>query len=169
MKVLQVIFGAIGILVLLFVIAFVVLGAALPATQSYANEVEIHATADKVWEVINDRKKFPEWQDQLLRVEIIDDKSWLEYLKNSDEPLRFTLATDNRPSKMEFHYTMGDQFAGHWSGEITPTANGVRLKTNDSYVTERTISKILVYTFFDIDAFAKEWNAKLKERVESLN
>ena len=95
--------------------------------------------------------------------------NWLEYLKNSSEPLRFAVARDQRPVKMEFHYTMGNQFSGHWSGEIEQTSNGVRLRTQDSYATEGTLSKILVYAFFDIDAFAKEWNVNLKLRVESLN
>ena len=169
MKILKVIFGAIGALVLICVIVFLVAGAMLPSAQSFSNEIEINAPAEKVWAVINDRTRFTEWQDQLVRIEMVDDKNWHEYIKNSNEPLKFTLASDNRPSKMEFHYTMGDQFAGHWTGEITQTTNGVKLKTNDSYETEGTLTKILVYTFFDIDTFAKEWNGKLKARVESLN
>jgi uncharacterized membrane protein len=169
LKILQIIFGAIGVVVLVCIIGLVIAGAALPSAQNFANEIEIHAPAEKVWAVINDRKSYPEWQDQLSRVEIVDEKNWLEYLKNSSEPLRFTLARDERPSKMEFHYTMGDQFAGHWSGEVIETPDGVRLKTDDSYATEGVIMKLMVYAFFDADAFAKEWNSKLKARVESLN
>ena len=165
----QIIFGAIGGIVLLGVLGFVMAGATLPASQSFVNEVEIAAPSEKVWSVINDRSSYVEWQDQVARVEIIDEKNWLEYLKNSSEPLRFEVARDQRPAKMEFHYTMGNRFSGHWSGEIEPTANGVKLRTQDSYATEGTLSKILVYAFFDIDAFAKEWNGKLKSRVESLN
>jgi hypothetical protein len=79
------------------------------------------------------------------------------------------LIEDDRPARMQFHYTMGDQFAGHWSGEIVPTANGVKLTTKDSYTADGRLTKLLIYAFFDLDRFAKEWNAKLKARVESLN
>jgi hypothetical protein len=166
---LQIIFGAIGVITLVGVAGFFIAGTTLPSTQSFPNEVEINATPDEVWGVINDREKFTEWQDQIERVEIYDEKHWNEYLKNTGEPLKFTLASDNRPGKMEFHYTMGDEFAGHWTGEITETATGVKLRTVDSYAADGRLTKIMIYAFFDLDKFAKEWNGKLKARVESLN
>ena len=70
---------------------------------------------------------------------------------------------------MAFEYAMGDSFAGTWYGHITPTANGVRVETRDAHVVKGWVTKILIYAFFDFDKFAKEWNGKLKQRVESLN
>ncbi len=169
MRILQIIFGSIGVLVLIGVTGFFIGGSMLPSAQSFPNEIEINAPADKVWAVINDRERYIEWQDQIERVEISDDKHWNEYLKTTGEPLKFTLAEDHRPLRMEFHYTMGDQFAGHWRGEVIPTANGVRLKTIDSYEAQSRLTRLMIYGFFDLDEFAKEWNAKLKARVEGLD
>jgi hypothetical protein len=45
----------------------------------------------------------------------------------------------------------------------------VRLKTVDSYKTDGWLMKMLIGAFFDLDEFAKDWNNKLKQRVETLN
>jgi uncharacterized protein YndB with AHSA1/START domain len=141
----------------------------IPEERSFTNDIEINAPAERVWQVIADRSKFTEWQPNLTKVEIVDDKNWTEYPKDSPEPLKFSQAADERPNRMQFGYTMGDTFAGKWTGEITPTASGIRLKTVDSYLAKGWLTKILIYAFFDMDKFAKDWNGKLKQRVESSN
>lgn len=167
MRVLKIFLGIGAALLALLAIAFVAAGMMIPAEKSFTNEVEINAPAERVWQVVTDTQKYTEWQDQLTKVERIDDKNWVEYPKNSPEPLRFSVAKDERPSRMEFQYTMGDSFNGHWKGEITPSGSGVKLKTTDSYTAKGWLTKILLYTFFDMESFAKDWNSKLKRRVES--
>lgn len=169
MKILKIFLGIGAILLISLVIVFIVAGIIIPTERSFTNEVEINAPSERVWQVITDTQKYTEWQDQLAKVEHIDDKNWVEYLKNSPEPLRFSVASDERPSRMEFHYTMGDSFNGHWKGEITPSGSAVKLKTTDSYTAKSWPTKILIYAFFDMESFAKDWNNKLKARVESLD
>ena len=169
MKILKFFLISIAVIVLVCFGALMIAGLVLPASQSFENEVEINAPAEEVWDVIADKERYTEWQTQLDKIEITDERNWIEYPTNSPEPLKFSLAIDQRPDKMEFHYTMGNSFSGHWKGEIAPTASGVKLKTTDSYSTQGWLTKILIYTFFDMGTFAKEWNAKLKSRVESLN
>jgi uncharacterized membrane protein len=169
MKFLKFFLISFALIVLICIGAFIIAGLVLPGSQSFVNEVEINAPVEKVWEVVTEIERYTEWQKQLDKVEITDEKTWVEYPKNSPEPLKFSLASDQRPEKMEFHYTMGNSFSGHWKGETTPTATGVRMKTTDSYSTQGWLTKILIYAFFDLDTFAKDWNNMLKTRVESLN
>jgi len=166
MKVLKILSALVGVFVALIVVAIVAAGALVPAERSFTNEIEINAPAEEVWQVVNDRTKYPEWQTDLTKVEVIDERNWVEYPRDSPEPLRFTLTKDERPGRMEFSYKMGDSFDGKWTGDVTPTATGVRLKTNDSYAAKGTMTKILIGAFFDLDKFAKDWNNTLKERVE---
>ena len=112
--------AAVGILVV--AVTVVVLGFFVPTERSFTNEIDIDVPADRVWQVMTDRQRYPEWQDQLDRVEIISDQEWIEYPKDSPEPLRFQLVNDGRPSRMEVSYSMGDAMHGHWLGEMTPTA-----------------------------------------------
>lgn len=160
---------AIGVLVLLCVAAFVTAGLLIPAERSFTNEIDINAPAEKVWQVLTDRSKYIEWQPNLTRVELIDERTWNEYPKDLSEPLRFSLVAEDRPRKLEIHYVMGNVMTGHWVGEITPSDNGVRLKTIDSYTANGWLAKIPIYIFFDYDTFAKDWNSKLKAQVEKLN
>lgn len=169
MKVLKVITGAIIVLILLCVLAFAAAGLAVQAEASFVNDVEINAPVERVWYVVTDKGKYTEWQTNLSRVEITDEENWVEYPKDSPEPLKFSLATDARPEWMEFHYTMGDTFSGHWKGEATSTSAGTHLKTTDSYKADGWVTKILIWLFFDYDLFAKDWNKKLKAQVENLS
>lgn len=169
MKVLKKLVIALGVLVLVLIIAVFVAGSLMPAERAFTNEIDINVPAERVWEVITDKQRYTEWQTQLDRVEITDDKNWIEYPRTTPEPLKFHLVDDARPKKMEFEYTMGNAMQGRWVGEVTPGPTGVRLKTVDSYKTDGFLMKILMGAFFDLDSFAKEWNGKLKQRAETLN
>ena len=168
MKILKIFFYGGTVIIALCVAATVVAGLLIPAEQSFVNAVEINAPSEKVWEVITDRERYAEWQPQLGKVEISGDGTWVEYPKDSPEPLLFSLAKDSRPDSMEFAYAMGDHFRGHWKGVIEPSATGVKLTTTDSYKVDGWLTKILIYAFFDLDSFAQKWNGQLKDRVESL-
>lgn len=158
---LAILVAAIGLTVL-------VTGLLLPAERTFANEIEIDAPADMVWQVIADKRRYTEWQTQLESVHVIDDENWVEHAKDAPEPLRFRLVRDSRPTRLELEYTMGDLMSGRWIGEIEPTPTGVRLRTIDSYKVDGWMTKILTGVFFDLDDFAKGWNMKLKQRAEKL-
>jgi len=168
MKVLKGLIVAVALLVVLGMAAFIVAGLTLPSERSYVNEVEINAPADKLWQVVTDKARYTEWQTVLERVEIVDERTWIEY-PTAAPPLNFSLVADSRPVSMEFRYTMGNYISGQWKGEVTVTASGVRLRTTDGYTADGWLAKVLLYAFFDLDKFAKAWNHRLKKRVESLN
>ena len=168
MRVLKIILLTLDAIVMLCVGAFIGAMIVIPNERSFANEIEIYAPADAVWNVIEDRAHFAEWQTELDRVEVQDDAHWVEYPKNSTEPLLFTLVDDDTPSSMTFDYTMGNAFQGSWRGSLTPTENGVRLQTLDSYRSNGNVAKVLIAAFFNMDKFAKKWNAALKQRTESI-
>jgi len=168
MKILKKLLIAAAVLVFLGVVTIITAGFLLPSERSFVNEIDINAPADRVWQVIADRERYTEWQTQLDRVEIIDERTWIEHPKESPDPLKFQIIRDERPSSMEVNYTMGTAIRGAWKGELTPTSSGVRLKTTDGYRTDHWMMKMLLGAFFDLDGFAKDWNKKLKQRVETL-
>src|SRR5690242_6813097 len=125
MKILKKLLIAAAVLVFLAVAAIVVAGFFIPSERSFVNEIDIDAPADRVWQVIGDRNKYPEWQTQLDRVEIIDDRTWIEHPRESADTLRFQVVRDDQPASMEMSYTMGTAIRGAWKGEMTPTPSGV--------------------------------------------
>ena len=168
MRVLKVILLVLDAIVMFVVGAFIGAMIALPNERSFTNEIEIRAPAEIVWNVISDRGHFAEWQGDLSKLEIVDDTHWIEYPVNSPEPLNFSLVEDDRPLSMTFEYTMGDSFRGKWVGILDQAPDGVRLRTRDSYVSSSRPAKVVIAMFFDMDGFAKRWNASLKRRAESL-
>jgi len=152
----------------IILVAFIVAGLTIPAERSFTNSIEINRPPDQIRQVLNDRARFAEWQLNLEKVEITDYQNWIEYPKDAPEPLKFHLSKDMGPSEMEFTYTMGNSFEGTWNGRVKTSENGSRLETTDSYKAKNWVTKILLYFFFDLDHFAKDWNGKLKQRVESL-
>jgi uncharacterized protein YndB with AHSA1/START domain len=153
MRIVKVLLLAVGLLVVLTAFCFLAAGLWIPAERSFTNEIEIKAPAEKVWEVVNDRSKYTEWQTNLERVEVINERDhmggpfWIEYPKDSPQPLKFWEQKDERPARMEFEYSMSQYFQGSWKGEIMPTEKGVRLRTVDSYRTEDWMTKIMIYAF----------------------
>ncbi len=153
-----------GALFVIAIVAFVMAGVLIPAERSFTNEIEINAPAQNVWQVFADSSKYTEWQTDLTKVEIADDKIWTEYPRNSPEPLKFTVGKDQRPDSMAFEYRMGDKIEGTWYGYATQA--GVRLQTLDVYIAKDWFTKIMLYFLIDLDRFVKDWNYKLKQQVE---
>jgi uncharacterized membrane protein len=168
MRLLRAVLIALATIIVLAGAAFVAGGLLLPSQRTYVNEVVIDAPAETIWHVLTDRERYTEWQSAITRVEVVDDKTWIEYPKNSPEPLRFKLAKDERPVRMAFEYTMGEFMTGRWSGEINQVGNSVTLRTEDSYSANGWLSKILMAMFFNLDGFAEDWNQQLKRRAESI-
>jgi hypothetical protein len=166
MKILKIPLIGFGIVIALPTATFVAAVLIIPANRSFTNEIDINAPAESVWNVVNDRSRYTEWQTNLTRVEVIDDRHWIEYPKDSPDPLKFEQVVDERPTTMTFQYTIGNAFAGKWTGTMTPKVLGVHLVTIDRYTTRGWFTKILVYLFFDYGKFAKDWNQKLKVRAE---
>jgi len=169
MRAVRILLYATGSVVGLLIAAFLVSWLLIPAERSFDNQVDIDAPADEVWKVIKDRKGYAEWQSDIDRVDLVSDNAWIEYPRNSPEPLHFTLQEDNSPKHMIVEYAMGDSFSGRWRGEISERNGGVRLTTRDSYSSTGWLTKTMVFIFFDLDKFAKNWNQRLKQRVEDLS
>ena len=68
--------AAVGILVV--AVGVTILGFFVPAEREFANEIEVDAPADRVWQVITDKARYTEWQTQLERVEIVSDEEWID-------------------------------------------------------------------------------------------
>ncbi len=165
MKKLLIILGAI---IVIIAGTFVILGLSLPSEREFIQVTEIDAPADVVWRVLSEREKFPEWQDQLEGVEVVNEKEWIEHTKSGGD-LEFRIKSETDGRSMEIEYSMGDSFKGTWSGELSPRGDSsTLLRTTDRTMVDGWLTKVMISFFFDIEDFAKDWNQKLKKRCESI-
>jgi len=169
MKVLKIVAISLVALVLVVGLIFLALGLILPDEVLVKNAIEIDATPDKIWQVMDEREKDNEWVPNIEKVEIIDDKKWKEFPKGSDRAIIFEVVKIQRPEKYEVKYEMEGFMSGQWRGTLFETEKGTLLRTEDKIIHKSWFGKIMMPLFFDLDSFAKEFNKKFKERVESLN
>ncbi|MCO6512350.1 MAG: SRPBCC family protein [Aridibacter famidurans] len=153
--------------VVLLAAAFIALGLYIPAEKEFTQVTEINASAETVWKVLKDVKGYPEWQDQIERVEIKNEKEWVEHTPGG--AIDFRVVSEEAPRTMEIAYSMGGTFEGSWRGELSPRGTDkTLLRTTDSTKVDGWFTKIMMWFFFDIEDFAKDWNSKLKKRAEAL-
>ena len=158
-----------AVIVGVVLIAFVAAAILIPAKKSFTQEMEINAPREIVWEVLNDRDKYAEWQDQLTGIEIKDDRHWTETTVDG-QLLEMTLVSAEQPSSMRLSYKIGENFKGAWHGELREVSRDKTIiRTTDSTEIDSPIMKVTVAMFFDIEEFAKGWNLKLKDRAESIH
>lgn len=159
---------AIGLLVAILVTAFLAAAVLIPANKSFTQVTEINASRETVWKVLTDRERYAEWQDQLTKIEIKNDKDWTETTKDG-QILEMTFVSKNKPSDLRLSYNIGESFKGAWKGELREiSTDKTIIRTTDSTEINSVVMKIMVAIFFDIEDFAKGWNQKLKKRAEAL-
>lgn len=157
-----------GLLVVILLAGFIAAALIIPAEKTFIQETEINADAKTVWNVLNDRESFPEWQDQLERVEILDKDRWTEYPKNGD-PISFRFTSRKEGETLELSYELADTFKGTWRAELRRLGKKKSMiRTTDKFSVDGTITKVIMAMFFDIEDFAADWNRKLKKRCEAL-
>ncbi len=155
-------------LIALLIAAFAAAGILIPAEQTFSQETEINAPVETVWQVLNDREKYPEWQEKISTVEIRDANTWTEISKDAG-PIEFEFVRKEKPKVIELKYSTPSGVSGEWKGELTFAGEGkTRVKTFDKLVVKSWIAKVFMSMFFDLEEFAKGWNQSLRKRAESI-
>ena len=158
----------ITVLVVVVVVAFTSAAIVIPRKKTFVQETEINASREVVWQVLNDKEKYPEWQEQIKKVAIRDEDNWSEETADG-QTIVFKRTFSEEPAGMGLEYSVGDYFRGTWRGELRRLSNDrTIIRTTDSSEVDSVVMKVFMAMFFDIEDFARDWNKKLKKRAESL-
>ena len=158
-----------AVLLTIVVVSLIVAIVTVPNKRTIHQETEINASREIVWQVLNDKAKYTEWQDSISEVRVKDDNNWVEIAADGGQEIVFRRTLADEPSAMRLEYTMGDDFKGKWQGELkrlSPTKTII--KTTDSSEIQSGMMKIMMALFFDYEEFVKDWNKKLKKQAEAL-
>lgn len=123
-RLMMIVFGGMAL-----IFGVVMIGGALaPAEHSATVEAEVALPPTKVWEVLADVEKFPEWRSGLQEVRDYDEenRSWVEVYENGDLPLRIT----EEVKEKRLVLTIDDEelpFRGTWTFVIEKTDKGCRV------------------------------------------
>jgi uncharacterized protein YndB with AHSA1/START domain len=157
------------IVLVLIAVAFTSAAIVIPKKRTFTQETEINASREVIWRILNDKASYPQWQDQLEKVEIKDAKNWLEYLKQGGDPIEFTENSSEEPVGLSLSFKMGESYKGSWTGELRRIGpKKTILRTTDKSEVDSVMMKVMMAMFFDTEEFAKGWNQKLKKRAETM-
>lgn len=96
---------------------------------------------EKLWDIITDNTKYA-WRSDLSRIEITDDKHFIEYAKN-DYPTYFTITKKEKLKEYKFDIE-NTNIKGKWTGIFKKQENGnVLIDFTEEIETNNIIMKLL--------------------------
>jgi len=102
---------------------------------------EFNCNIEKLWSIITDNTQYA-WRSDLSKIEIIDDKHFVEYAKNNF-PTYFTITSKEYLKEYKFDIE-NTNIKGKWVGVLKKLENGnVRLDFTEEIETNNFIMKLL--------------------------
>jgi len=121
--------GIVGILVVL-VLLVVAIGYALPKSHVAAVSARYAAPPDTLWATLTDVSAFPQWRNDIARVELLPDedglRGWREHGKN--DVISYRVVTSDPPRRLVTR--IADEtlpFGGTWTYDLAPSDGGTSL------------------------------------------
>ena len=94
----------------------------------------------KAWEIVTSLDKY-EWRNDLSKIEIMNDKQFIEYTKNG-YATTFTITATDPYRRWEFDME-NDNMKGHWIGVFTPKG----IQTEVDFTEKVTAKKFFMKPF----------------------
>lgn len=102
---------------------------------------EFNYDIERLWNIITDNTKYA-WRSDLSRIEIVDDKHFIEYAKNNF-PTYFTITSKEYLKEYKFNIENAN-IKGKWIGILKKLDNGnVLLDFTEEIETNNFIMKLL--------------------------
>lgn len=98
----------------------------------------------KVWNIITSLENY-QWRSDLTRVEILDEKKFVEYTKN-DYPTTFTVICEIPYERWEFDMENGNM-KGHWIGVFKEENGMTEIDFTEDVQSKKIIMKPFVKRF----------------------
>ena len=114
-------------------------------------KVSFESNVQKVWEIVTFLKNY-EWRSDLDRIELLNDKQFVEYTK-AGYPTNFTVTFIEPYKRWEFDME-NDNMKGHWIG-IFHSDGG---RTEIAFTEEVTAKKVVMKPF--VKAYLKKQQAQ---------
>lgn len=117
---------------------------------------------EKLWDIITDNTKYY-WRSDLSKIEIVDDKHFIEYAKNN-YPTYFTITS--KISFKEYKFDIENtNIKGKWTGIFIKSDNGkVLLDFTEEIETNNIIMKLLVKPY--LKRGQKRYMKDLEKRIK---
>ncbi len=123
---------------------------------------------EKLWDIITDNTKYY-WRSDLSKIEIVDDKHFIEYAKNN-YPTYFTITS--KISFKEYKFDIENtNIKGKWTGIFIKSDNGkVLLDFTEEIETNNIIMKLLAKPYLKSrqKRYMKDLEKRIKQVIDKL-
>lgn len=98
----------------------------------------------RVWEVVTSLKEYA-WRSDLSRIEIINEKQFIEYTKDG-YPTTFTITVTEPCKRWEFDME-NSNMKGHWTGVFVQKGGDTEIEFTEEVTAKKAIMKPFVKTY----------------------
>lgn len=129
--------------------------------------VEIPANEKKVWDIVTDNYH-TDWRSDLSKVEVLNEKEFVEYTKN-DIATKFTIEAKEPYKYYEFSFG-NNNMQGVWHGKFTAVSENVtKLEFVEEIKIKNPLVELISYIFFPIKKMQKTYMKDLELEVQRQN
>ncbi len=122
---------------------------------------EFNCGIEKLWNIITDNNKYA-WRSDLSKIEITDDKHFIEYAKNN-YPTYFTITSKEYLKEYKFDIE-NSNIKGKWIGLFKELPNGnVELDFTEEIETNNFIMKLLAKPY--LKSMQKRYMRDLEKEI----
>lgn len=107
-------------------------------------KVVLEKDIKKVWQVVTSLDNYT-WRSDLIKIEILNDKQFVEYTKDG-YPTTFTITFTDQYKRWEFDMENGN-IKGHWVGIFTSKENRTEIDFSEYVTAKKFIMKPFVKPF----------------------
>lgn len=126
---------------------------------------EFNCDIETLWNIITDNTKYA-WRSDLSKIEIIDDKHFIEYAKNN-YPTHFTITSKEKLKEYKFDIE-NTNIKGKWIGIFKKLDNGnVLLDFTEEIETNNFMMKLLSKPY--LKSQQKRYMSDLEKEINSTN
>lgn len=153
----------VGIITLVLITGLLLPGKRIGSRQCFYN-----ASPEKVYNVLINNTDYGYRSDlkEIIIIESLDGiEVWDEIAKNGSV-VRFKTARKEPFSLYEFDIIKGNDFTGHWKGELQETSTGgTHFTATETIRMKNPFLKVLSYLFFDIEKFMDNYQNDLRVKL----
>ena len=114
-------------------------------------KAEFECNIQKIWDIVTSLDHYS-WRSDLSQIEVLDDKTFIEYTKDG-YATKFTITVFDMYNRYEFDME-NENMKGHWCGIFTFQNN----KTSIEFIEDVTVKKIIMKPF--VKAYLKKQQQK---------
>jgi len=163
-----IIISIVGLLILLAGVVGIY-GSMLPATHTASVSVVVNAPRERVWEIVNAAEQFPEWLEDITKVEILPEQDgkrvFRQHMGRNSFVLRETIS--EAPSRVV--RTIVDDngpFTGTWDHVFEDVGNGqTKLTVTEEGTIKSAIPRAIMKLSCGYDYYLKRMAVAMKAKL----